>query len=340
MKSTPLGKLIVFFNILAALIFVSEVQAEFKWKFPSIFSDPATVAAFNAHGKGQKMFADLVNQRSNGQIKITPYFSSVLGGEREMFEALKREDIELAFINPLGGADKRFDAWAIPYIASTYDEMDRILCKPEAPMHKIVSGWLDSHKVKLLGIGEAGFRGCLNKVRPINNVKDLKDLKIRVYQSPICFAFWKKVAVAAPLPWAEVYSALTTGTIDGLECPVNAVYAYKFYEGAKYFSFINWQWSSQMILMGKTAWESLSPGLQKIVYDTATEVALNVRTWQRDDSNAVVKKLGELGVKVNSLSPEAMKEFREVGTSLGPEFSKLIGDDVYKQVMAAAKSVQ
>jgi len=314
--------------------------AEYTWKMPSIFADPSTAKVFNAGGLAQKMFCDLIKENSKGRIKVRPYYMSVLGGERELFEGLKRGDIECAFINPLGGADKRFDSWAIPYLARTPAEIDKVLCQPDSPLYPVVAGWLDEHKVKLLGIGEGGFRGCANKVRSIYHPQDISGLKIRVYQSPICFAFWKELAVATPLSWGEVYSALTMGTVDGLECPAAAMYAYKFHEGAKFFSFINWQWSSQMILMGKEVFGSLPDDLKKVVQETATEVAKFERDQNRKDAEDVVKKLEELGVKVNQLTEEQLTEFAVVAEKLAPEFKKVVGAEVYDQVMKAAKSVR
>jgi tripartite ATP-independent transporter DctP family solute receptor len=336
------SKLLVSLTILVGvfLVCLNVEAAEHKWKMPSIFADPSSVKQFNSTGKAQKMFADLVGKRSGGRIKIRPYYMSVLGGEREILEGLKRGDIETALVNPLGGADKRFDTWAIPYLAKTYEEIDAILCEPNSPLFSVVSRWLDEHGIKLLGIGEGGFRSCINKVRPIQKVDDLKGLKIRVYQSPICFAFWKAVSVATPMSWQEVYSALTMGTIDGLECPAWAMFSFKFYEGAKYISLINWQWSSQMIVMNKKIYNELPDDLKKIVRDTAVEVARIERQGIRKDENNVLSKLQEMGCKVNELSPQALEDFSTVAERLAPEFKKVVGAEAYKEVKDAIKSLR
>ena len=49
------------------------------------------------------MFADLVEARSDGRVKVTLHFEGALGGERETFEAVKLGDIESGTLPGLGG---------------------------------------------------------------------------------------------------------------------------------------------------------------------------------------------------------------------------------------------
>ena len=69
--------------------------------------------------------------------------------------------------------------------------------------------------VEFVDYGEVGFRHILSK-RPVTNIAEIKGLKIRTPEIKLWVDFWKKLgANPTPLPYAEQYSALSTGLIDG-----------------------------------------------------------------------------------------------------------------------------
>ena len=87
--------------------------------------------------------------------------------------------------------------------------------------------------VEFVDYGEVGFRHILSK-RPVTTMAEVKGLKIRTPEIKLWIDFWKKVgANPTPLPYAEQYSALSTGLIDGLEADVFSIKGFKWGEQAK-----------------------------------------------------------------------------------------------------------
>jgi TRAP-type C4-dicarboxylate transport system substrate-binding protein len=95
-----------------------------------------------------------------------------------------------------------------------------------------------------------------------------------------------------------------------------------------------------MIIMGNNVFDSLPDNLKRIVQETATEVAKIQRDENRKDAEILIKKLEDVGVKVNHLNEKQLDAFAKVAEKLAPEFKKLVGAEVYDQVMGAAKAVR
>ena len=74
----------------------------------------------------------------------------------------------------------------------------------------------------------------LNKKRPIYKVADLKGLKMRA-PVPVYGEMFNALGASGTIvTWTEVYTALQTGVVDGMEASPSLIYAMKFHEQAKY----------------------------------------------------------------------------------------------------------
>jgi TRAP-type C4-dicarboxylate transport system substrate-binding protein len=86
----------------------------YKWKIASIYNDPAAAPQYSSLGQGQQKFVDLVNEKSNGRIVVTPFYNGVLGGEKELFDKLRMGELEVFYGTLSSGTDKRFGVYSIP----------------------------------------------------------------------------------------------------------------------------------------------------------------------------------------------------------------------------------
>ena len=76
-----------------------------------------------------------------------------------------------------------------------------------------------------------GTRNLTTKNKEVSKPEDIKGLKIRTVDSPIQkLAMQALGAAVTPMPFAELYSALQMGVVDGQENPINTIYVQKYYE--------------------------------------------------------------------------------------------------------------
>jgi tripartite ATP-independent transporter DctP family solute receptor len=91
--------------------------------------------------------------------------------------------------------------------------------------------------VAVLGWWSAGMRHVFTRKTPVHSAGDLQGLKVRVIGSPVYRDTFNVIgAKATPMPYAEVYTALATGTIDAAENDTTNYRNLKFYEQAPQLS--------------------------------------------------------------------------------------------------------
>jgi TRAP-type C4-dicarboxylate transport system substrate-binding protein len=114
--------------------------------------------------------------------------------------------------------------------------------------------------------------------KQVKSVADLKGLKIRVSQTAIMMDTIRALGASpAPISYAELYSALQSGVVDGAENPITAYLNNKFYEVAKYYTLDGHVFSPSIIVMSEATAKKLSPDDLKLVMDAAVEAGQRVR---------------------------------------------------------------
>ncbi len=131
---------------------------------------PANIAA--------KQFADRVESRTNGAIKINIFPNNVLGGPPEQAQQIKLGtiDIGLPTQGQLDKYDTAFAAVMLPFIWDSPQHAFRVL---DGPAMDWLSPLAEKQGFILLRNWEYGFRNVTNTVRPINTPDDVKGLKLR-----------------------------------------------------------------------------------------------------------------------------------------------------------------
>ena len=185
-------------------------------------------------GLGAKKFADLVEQKSGGKIKVRVFPGGQLGGDLQNVSALQGGTLDLMVLNAglLVGIVKDFAVLDLPFLFNTAEEADAVVDGPVGT--KLFENLPDKGLVGL-GYFELGFRNVTNSKRPIVKAEDFQGIKLRVLQSPLFIDLFNTLgANTVAMPFPEVYTALEQRVIDGQENPVTVIFDTKFQEVQKY----------------------------------------------------------------------------------------------------------
>lgn len=309
----------------------------YEWKIGSIYSDPATVQEFNSFGLAQQKFVDLVEEKTNGQVKITPFYNSVLGGDQELFQQVRLGELEVFFGNALSGVDARFGALGIPYLYKDYDQAAQLYGSPDGEIFKMFKSWVEEHDVHLLASATGAFRGFANVKKPVVTPDDLEGLKVRVYQDPVVPIFWGDKSTPTQLAFSEVHSALETGTVDAIEFQATSILLRHFDEVLNYYTDINWQLTpGGNFIVSNKAWNELPDDLKEKVEEAAWEAANYFLEVQLADEEKALEELEKRGMEVYRLSDEERQVWIDYARSLDDQIREAIGAEVFDQVMQAA----
>ena len=316
-------------------------QTVYRWNLGCINADPAVVPDFNSWGHGVQKFVDLVEEYTDGQVIITPQWSSVLGGNPALFEQLEMGELELYYGQPMSGADIRFGAWNIPYLFDTYEQIEAAIDPETGKIYSQADGWMADHNAKLLSMAVGGIRGFANAKHEVITPEDVLDLKVRVYEDTVVLEFWEGLGTASILAVPDIYSSLQTGTVDGLEMHPTEIIKSKYYEVTDYYTDIDWQWvNSAVLLIGNDFWNQLTPELQEAVQRAATEAAEYQNQIQMEDTEQAYQVLEENGLQITLLTPEEKQTWIDYGRSFDDTFRDMVGAEVFDEIMAISEEVK
>ena len=285
-------------------------------------------------GVGAKKFAELIEQKSGGKIKVRVYAGGTLGGEQQVASAMQGGTIEASMMAPaqLVGNFKDFLVLDFPFAFANEREADIVL---DGPLGRKLLEPMPARGLVGLVYMEQGYRSITNSKRPIEKLEDIQGLKIRTILNPLYIDMLNALgANAVPMPFPELYTALETGTVDGQENPYSTVEASKFDEVQKYFSNTRHIYNSQLLLVSKKFWDQLSDEEKKIFEDAAVET----RDYQRKVARGMDEKsrqtLVKNGMQINDIAPEEIARMREKVKPVVDNYAAQVGEDLTKELYA------
>jgi tripartite ATP-independent transporter DctP family solute receptor len=285
-------------------------------------------------GLGAKKFADLVEQKSGGKIKVRVFPGGQLGGDLQNVSALQGGTLDLMVLNAglLVGIVKDFAVLDLPFLFNTAEEADAVV---DGPVGTKLFEKLPDKGLVGLGYFELGFRNVTNSKRPIVKAEDFQGIKLRVLQSPLFIDLFNTLgANTVAMPFPEVYTALEQRVIDGQENPVTVIFDTKFQEVQKYLSLTRHIYNAQSVIMGKKTWDKLSEEERKIVQASLNEAEAYQRQVSREKSLQVLEDLKKAGMQVNEVSPQEIARIREKIKPVVEKYAKEAGEPLMAEVNA------
>ncbi|OPY84502.1 MAG: 2,3-diketo-L-gulonate-binding periplasmic protein YiaO precursor [Smithella sp. PtaU1.Bin162] len=330
MKKLKLMGLLVLVVMLATLSmgFVSKASAADKW----VLKGGHVAAASHAMNLTLIEMGKQMEQRTGGRVKFDVFPEAAIGGEREMIEGARIGTVDFALTTSavLGNFVPEMKLFDLPFLFKDRDNAIRVLDGP------IGQKLLDSMTAKgLIGLAfwENGFRNLTNSKRPINKPEDLKNLKMRTMENPIHLESWRTLgANPTPMAFAEVYTALQQGTVDGQENPLAIIYTTRLYEVQKYLSMTNHNYSPMVLMVSKKLWDTFPADIKTAFKELAMTNANVERGILKTDEAKYLADMQKAGLKVNY--PDTAL-FREKVKSVYDKHSKAIGADIINQILKA-----
>lgn len=254
----------------------------------------------------------MIEENSNGQLKVEIYGGAQLGGERDVMEQTQAGQIHITHLSPvLGTIYEPINVTDLPYLFRDFDHVDSVL-KGEIGK-KILEGMAESTHLIGLAFIDNGFRQITNSKKEINSLEDLKGLSIRVPEAPISIANLEALgANVTTIAYNELYSALQQRVVDGQENSFTTIAAGKFYEVQDYVAHTNHMYGQNVILANYKWFSELSPELQEVVREAVEETARYHDQLHRENEEKNKQILIDNGMVYTTPDLTEFKEASEV----------------------------
>jgi len=199
-------------------------------------------------GVAYQKFADLVEEKSNGELIVIVYPSEQLGDN--MTQTLA----------------------SLPYLFRDYDHFHKTFT---GPIGQRMSENLLKKGLRILNEKRNFRRGpyrVICSTFPIRSIEDVQGLKMRAFDTSTYVQAWVHLG-AKPLviAWSETYLAIKQNMVDAVTTPISLVCSMSFTEVAPHVTNINEYMQDIVIFINNNKFESLSAEHQNILVEAANE---------------------------------------------------------------------
>ena len=278
-------------------------QAKPALRFAAVFSDKDIRA-----GMIQMLAKDI-----EADYKVESFLNGSLFKQGTELVALQRDNLEMGNIAPQD-ISKQVPAWSIltsAYLFRDANHLNSFFASDlGAQMKKMVE---DQVKVKILGPTFFGTRQVgLKSKKKINTPADMAGIKLRMPPGDAWQLLGRAVgANPTPMAYAEVYTGLQTGAIDGQDNPLPNVQNMKFYEVMSQIVLTSHLVGFDLLTVNLKTWNAMSPARQK-VFQSAVDKAI---AWSAAEH---LKREAELadgfkkqGLEVYAPDAKAFRDFAQ-----------------------------
>lgn len=238
--------------------------------------------------KGMEFLAQRVAEKSGGTMEIEIYAGGQLGSERQNLELLQIGSLGMTKVSAsvMENFAPNLKVFSLPYIFHNKNHSNAVLDGPIG--QKLL---LEGQDFWLRGLAyfDAGYRSFYTKDKPIQSPADLKGLKIRVQESQTSMNMIRAMGGApTPISWGELYTALQQGVVDGAENNPPSFFLSRHYEVCKYYTINEHTSVPDILVIGTTAWNRLTPEQQTWLEEASREATTYQRTlWQQAEEEAL-----------------------------------------------------
>ncbi|WP_234448028.1 TRAP transporter substrate-binding protein [Virgibacillus salexigens] len=272
--------------------------------------------------KGIDKFAELVEEKSNGQIQIQTYHDALIGNDREVIESAQKGGIAFASSSTpnMTSFTNYFTAWDLPYIFENKDEVYQAI---DGEPGDVIRNEMKKSGFQVIFFPDYGFRQIVNNVKPIQEPSDLKGMKVRTTNSKIEQADFDALgATPTPVSWSEVFTALQQGTVEGEGNSYSLLWDSKHQEVLRYATEVNYNYSSDIVVMNKEKFDELTQANQQLIMEAGDEAMIWQRKLANEREEEAKQQFIDYGIEIVEPNEEEMRKWKQAVKPVWDRFIK------------------
>lgn len=264
-----------------------------------------------------KKWGELLAGKTNGAFKVEVYGASVLGTGRTAPEGVSLGTVESFLADPSEYAsfNQSLNILSAPFMWKDRNQLQKAVRVPD-----ILNSFAEpvaAKGIRILAIGYSGTRQLTTKNTAAKKPDDLKGLKIRVPEIPVykdMVAAWG--ATPTPMPVAELFTGLQTGTVEGQENPFAQIISNKFYEVQKYLVLTSHIVQCGSIIFNEQLFQQQPKEYQVALVKSAEEALDWYLAYLNDQEGKMLEQLKGYGMTVVEPDQQAFR------AAMGPVYEK------------------
>jgi len=309
---------------------------------------PAAAQSITLHGasqfsdehaftKAMVRFEELVKKYYGKPITFVLHKNSELGLEKDYFAYMNQgKAVDYAIVSPahMSTFSKAAPFIDAPFLFRDLDHWNKVL---DADILKPVADEIaQKADVMLIGYAGGGTRNIfVNK--PVRNLAEMKNLKVRVQGAPI----WSKTFAAAGLAptvlaYNEVYNAIQNGVIAAGENEAAGVEQMKFFEVAPNLSMTQHAITIRPLCFSGKAFRNLPADLQAAIVKAGKEAGAHGRQIESSEDAMKLEAMEKAG-KLKRIAFTDRAQMKKLVDPVMEGYAKEIGAEAIFQKINAVR---
>ncbi|WP_110708430.1 TRAP transporter substrate-binding protein [Salinicola sp. CR57] len=292
----------------------------------------------SAQYRGLEYFKKIVEQRSDGHIQVQTFHSAQLGDDLQSVSALQAGTLEMTApsTSPMVSMFPQFAVFDLPFLFPTPEIADKVL---DGDIGQQMLKDASTKGLVAIGWAENGYRQLTNSKLAVTSPSDLDGLKVRTMQNPIHLDIWRTLgANPTPMSFAELFTALEQGVVDGQENPWITIESSKFNEVQQYATETNHVYTPFITLVSERFWNRLPESYQQLLREAAKQMGDYERQVSRTLNDQIKQELKEQGMQITELTPEQIATFQEDLAPVYDDWRDKIGGDLIDRIRAESQA--
>ena len=312
--------------VLVMAVAASALAAEAKLKIADANKVGSLTNQMNAY------FTKVVNEAKESELQVMHIKGVQLGNAPQVMEQVVAGSVDM-FGNEL--------AWVAPYDKDlailnwgfTFRDADHMQKFFESDLFKAMTERIRTeHGIRVLYAAPAQPR-LIFSTKPINNIDDVKGLKIRVPQIRAWIDLWAAFGASpTPLSFGEVYMGMKTNLIQAGGGPPSAAYANKYQQVAKYIIDCGHLMSTLMVVINEKKFQSLTPEQQKLVTEKGIEAVKKGRKIAEKETAEMIAKMKAEGCQYSKLKDKSPFQAKAAAAGVKMEEDGLWSKGLFQQI--------
>lgn len=290
--------------------------AEQVWHFPTPISANAFVTRHHIN------FADQVERRTNGRLKIVVHPGGSLFKAADIFRTVRTGQVQIGstglFLH--SAEEPLFELANLPFLVKDLEQAKKLITLSKPALEEV----LRRKNLKLIYRALWNPQGLFS-VKRLESPDDFKGMKIRTYNHTTTRIVQLANAIPTKTEPSEIALAFSTAVIDGSFASGVTGVSQKLWDYIDHYYTMNSAFPTSSVIANLDAWNKLDTGTQTTVLRVAAETEQAIWPDVVAMENSYNGTMRQAGMKVQDISPELVSYFEQIGQQMASEWVQRAG---------------
>jgi TRAP-type C4-dicarboxylate transport system substrate-binding protein len=293
---------------------------------------------------GALAFKEHVEAAAGRRVAVQVFPSGqYCGNERECIEALQGGMLEM-HQTTFGGVAALFGPAQVLDLPYTFANDAVAECVMDGPLLTDMGKAIldEGLGLRLMAVGNTGgWRSFATTQQPVRSPADLRGLRIRTLPSALEQEMVRALGGSpTPLPWSEVYYALSAGLLDGTKNSVQDVVGMKLHEHVRFLLVDRHSYMGSMWWYSEKQWHALPDDLKPVVAEGFRKLAVATREAAASRQAPAFETFRRAGGTVDEITAAQREQFRAATSGLRDWYARRYGREWLERMDAAVAACE